>query len=335
MKELSPQRISKKVLLGTMMGDSMTVASSHTKAYFKMAHGVDQIHYLMWKMNVLYPLVKDFRINFFGGGPFEKWNAKKRIQAYSLNSSYLRHIHDDFYSEGKKVVRINVLRRMDEYSLAAWYMDDGSLAKANGKITGVHLHTENYGRDEQEIIIQYFMEQWRIHLVSSESKKNNKVYYYLRANKEDAENFLALVKPFICSSMMYKIDPSCQSMEHSNESDDIVRTLQGCKEFIRNDKPCRERMELTDDELRLIAQYIETNKANFCVVNHWRQKSPITWFRVVGDLEVMNLIKSGFGGCINFDSRQWRYQTTENIARQIVSSVKPFLKTRKFSHLCM
>jgi len=335
MKELSPKRRSKKILLGTLMGDSSLFETSHKKAMFKTTHGADQIHYLMYKLNALYPLLGSFRVSFTGGGSFERWNAKKRITAWSLSSTYLKHIYDDFYSNKIKKVRLNVLRRMDESSLAFWYMDDGCLAKSNGKFYGIHLNTQGFDLEDQETIIKYFSETWKIKFHITEERKNNKTYYYLRANKEDSERFLNLINPFICSSMLYKVDPSYERMEHSDRDEDIVRTLQECKEIIRNDNPSEDsKIELNGEILEDISKKIET-KGYFVKVNHWRQKTPIIFFRVSGDYDSLEKIKMVFGGCIYF-SRVWIYQATINSFKEkIFPKISPFLKTNKFKNLPM
>lgn len=236
-KMVSPQRIAKKILLGTVLGDGFVGNGSKLpKAVLILTQGARQFEYLLWKMKALVPLVKDYyvKIRTSSGG-------KPIVQAVTTHQRLLYHTWKDMYNniDGKikKVVKLNVLRRLTPLSLACWHMDDGSLYVSNGLIKGLRLATYGFSYDEQHIIKQYFAEIGiTVNVASYKPDQNGKQYHYIGMKKKETEKFINMIQPHVHKTMQYKIDPSKHCAEHEYTREDIVRTLQKCKEFVRNNE---------------------------------------------------------------------------------------------------
>lgn len=320
MKRQSPNRIAKEVILGTLLGDSMIVETSHTKGYVKMCQGRDQFQYLIWKMKVLKSLVGTFGISYQHKEERDSWGSKLRIHVWSLSQEYLHHLYNDFYSNGVKVVRLNVLRRLTPLSLAVWYMDDGSIVYQKDTIFGVRLYTNGFSIEENQVIVDYMNESWGIIFNVLCDKRSNT--YFINARKEESEKFLALVSPYIHESMRYKIDPFHYSAKHSVElpDEEIVRSLQECKELVRNCQSLS-RVELTSELKNVLVKYLSSKNIHVNEVTHWRQ-GILKWF-VVHDNnpKMLNILKSVFGGNVSKKTRTFRYQTTEAKGMRILNTL--------------
>ncbi|NRH21523.1 hypothetical protein HOO68_05790 [Candidatus Gracilibacteria bacterium] len=228
----SPIRLAKKAVLGTVLGDSYVGnrGGCRQKARIVLTQGAQQFQYLLWKMQLLYPFVGSYNI-ILGTST----SGRTIVHAQSLGIHELYHVHKDLYAwkdnRWKKTVRLNVLRRLSPLSLAWWYQDDGHLDTKNGQIHKVSLATCGFPYAEQKLIQQYFAEAWKIQV---EVYDHAGRYYCINMDKENGEKFIALIAPFIHPIMRYKVDPSHKSAEREVTREEIVRTLQQCKDLVRN-----------------------------------------------------------------------------------------------------
>lgn len=239
MTKTSPVRIAKKALLGTILGDSNLFTWDSTKnARLTLVQGARQIDYLLWKMSILYPLVGDFHVKFL---PSKKL-GNIVIHAVTGLKKNLKHEYNDFYipngelGKTKKIVRLNVLRRLTPLSLAIWYMDDGCLLYDGNRIKGLRLGTYGFSKNENELICQYLKETWNIESVVDTRFQNLDIYYYIRLRKDATMKFLELVKDFMHPILDYKVTPRRISAEHVPTREEIVCSLQKCGELVRNNQ---------------------------------------------------------------------------------------------------
>jgi len=68
----------------------------------------------------------------------------------------LNYHHQDFYVDGKKIVKRSVLNRLTVLGLALWFLDDGSIKRNEDKFEGVRLHTNGFDKRSLDIIINWF-----------------------------------------------------------------------------------------------------------------------------------------------------------------------------------
>ncbi len=211
-------------------------------------HSIKQFDYLLWKMKMLFPLVGSFAFKVekhqCGGKDY------KALRAWTLSNRYLHHVFNDFYVENddgrKKIAKQSVLARMTPISIAVWYMDDGFLHRKHSILLATN------GFDEKSIVN---IERYLINAFNLHPKREIGNTTSLRLNVEDAKRFLEIVKPHIPACMVYKIDPSLRT-EHPIKSDEeIVRTLQECKELTRKRQPMT-RASMTESEKEVVRDFV-------------------------------------------------------------------------------
>jgi hypothetical protein len=213
--ENSPVKVARKLLLGTLLGDSRlaltrpkNLMANATRAYLRMVHANSQFEYLMWKGKKLVPLVGKFNI-------FErptKFGGRKTGGFYcrliSLSSKYLKHIWDDFYfvrgGNLKKEVHSNVLNRLTPISLAVLYGDDGNLHPQGS----VRIATNGFSFDEVNLICKILKNRFGIQFHPRLHHQSNS--YIIMADVENSKLFLELVRPYLweIQCLRYKLDSS-------------------------------------------------------------------------------------------------------------------------------
>jgi recombination protein RecA len=104
-----------KLILGSLLGDgSLRFASEHN-AHFRVGHGEQQLPYLQWKHEMLAPFAN--KIGATGNG----------IGFDTIPMHQLAWLHEAVYAvDGGRTVSDELIEQLDERSIAAWYMDDGT-----------------------------------------------------------------------------------------------------------------------------------------------------------------------------------------------------------------
>lgn len=179
-------------LVGTVLGDSSISQSGQ----LSFTHSMAQSEYANLKMNL------------FGGKLSESMNRgfgenKPMLVGHFPINEQTRKLRELFYDNGKKTVK-NILKFIDEKSLAFWIMDDGSYDY------GLNLHTESFSLEDQHLIKDFFKEKWNLVAKIREKfvKYNDEIrkYYYLAFGVEDSKKIAQIVSPYIIDSMKFKIE---------------------------------------------------------------------------------------------------------------------------------
>lgn len=99
---------------------------------------------------------------------------------------------------------IEYLDLLDDFGLALWFYDDGSLHK--NKLF-YNLNTQNFSQEENEDIIKPFLEKFNIYSkVTKESKKDGRVFYYQRISKYTGSYEISkLMRKYYVECFDYKI----------------------------------------------------------------------------------------------------------------------------------
>ncbi len=104
-----------QLMLGSILGDgSLRYASDHNVS-FRVGHGLRQREYCEWKREMLAPFSHQIAPTGAGVG-FD-----------TVPMRQLTWLHDSVYATaGGRTVSAELIERLDERSIAAWYCDDGS-----------------------------------------------------------------------------------------------------------------------------------------------------------------------------------------------------------------
>jgi len=201
----------KSFLYGCLLGDGLMRQWKYkNNAYFSVTHGIKQKDYLYYK----YELMK----NLCGMSPKKRKHWDKRFKKYyedyhfyTTTNPLFTEIWKKFYVDNVKVVTEEILSNIDEFALAIWYMDDGSISYRkhilkNGTQTkyfnSITLATCGFTYDEHLLMQMWFKERWNIEI---KIRPHCGKFILVITNKENMEKFINIVQSYIIPLMQYKI----------------------------------------------------------------------------------------------------------------------------------
>lgn len=179
----------KSLIIGTILGDGyLRIIPKRKNAFLEVNHSATQKDYVDWKYEVLQSIVKS--------GPKLRNGNGNRI-AYRFFTQCLPEItflFNYFYKERKKIIPKDI--KIDRFSLAVWYMDDGSKSGCS-----IYLNTQQFSLEDQ-IKLQNIL-NFQFGIKSNLNK--DKIYTRIRVVSKDAKKFCDLIREFVPESMRYKL----------------------------------------------------------------------------------------------------------------------------------
>lgn len=192
----------RQVILGSLFGDGhCRPLKNRNLACLQFCCNYNDLPYLRWKHSIL--------SNFCGKAKLLPYTDKRgnsiTVQFNTRYSALFKEFLDAFYHNGKKKCEDTKLRELDALGLAVWYMDDGSVNKNSARIA-----TSGFSVEENYLISDYFEGQWGIKakVQFSVNHRTNHTYPYLEFNKQEAEELLSIVHPYIIPCMSRKVKKS-------------------------------------------------------------------------------------------------------------------------------
>lgn len=193
------------------------------RTVLRFGHKKDSNEYLFWKINLIKSYIDIFSV--YGTTKHMDDKVFYGNEAFLGHRKNFHYLYKDFYLGGslstnnrvsgaKKVVKSNILSRIDELSLAIWYMDDGSLCtySRHGKTyRTLALHTDSFSYEECVSIQKMFYDKFSVEFHVNHNGMTDKALdygYKLRTHKaESVFNFIELVYDIVCdvSCMRYKL----------------------------------------------------------------------------------------------------------------------------------
>ena len=176
-----------QILVGCLLGDGYI----HPRGQIQIAQSFKQLQYVLWK----YEKLK----NLAYGTPSKVDRFDKRYgKVYSQSRFWLRQFFRPwrkiFYPKNKKIFPEEFEKYVSALSLAVWYMDDGNYSEGRN----VKIATDGFDLRSREKLRSLLLRKFSI---ESTLHKNGK----LRISNNSLSRFFDLVKPFIHSSMKYKV----------------------------------------------------------------------------------------------------------------------------------
>jgi recombination protein RecA len=189
-----------EVLRGTLMGDAclsqrvrrQEVAVS--AARLRMGHGAKQVDYLDWK------------VSLFGNVPVSQTVDERGAVFADFTPLFeLAGLREEVYGEDKKNFSWGYIKQLTPLSLALWYMDDGHLDIRNEAQTSARIQicVQAMTPDTRERLVRYLRDTWDLDVRLSEVRGQAILVF----SKLAAEEFQAIVAPYIHPSMEYKLLP--------------------------------------------------------------------------------------------------------------------------------
>ena len=198
---------SRNLLIGLLLGDG-TISNNNV---FKIAHCVEQLDYLEWKVKQL----KEYGIRNNGIRSYIKtrgFNPGVPVYYTQLNIiPFIKLLRRIMYKEKKIIGNRKLLNRLTPREIAIWYMDDGHInirKDKNGRPMGFYIRISTCEpKEEVQTIIDFFKEQWNINFyMFHEGKKEDS--YSLCCGTKEGLKFIDIVKPYVSQvpSMIHKIN---------------------------------------------------------------------------------------------------------------------------------
>jgi recombination protein RecA len=220
------------ILYGMAIGDgciSLNKSAKDDTARLIIGHGPMQLAYLKDKARLLHSILGGKEIPIYTHKSYNH-STQKEYTNHQLyrNEAYFRQMHRVMYPQGKKLFTEQLLSYLTDYSLALWYMDDGSgtiskNAKTKapcGCMTRISTYCSKY---EAELLKEWFLDKYKIEPKFDVDKRSNK--YSLRFNTNDSRTFVSVVAPYVFPSMKYKlahVDKYIPRAQDTLRGEDIV-----------------------------------------------------------------------------------------------------------------
>jgi hypothetical protein len=215
--KLTPEQTS--VLVGSLFGDASLILGKkdRTPNYYEN-HAVEQTEYLKWKASILGAQVK-FRVMSHG------YNKGKIVPYIELRRKEFIDFEKMFYvkredGRRKKVVTEEALELLvgSALALAVFYMDDGEYSVFSNQCI---FNTCDFTMEENKKLAASFE---KLLGAPVRIKVKRKKYPRLALSSKATDRFIAIVKPFIHSTMQYKID---QDVSHYFSKEVIEKIKEG------------------------------------------------------------------------------------------------------------
>ena len=179
----------KSLMIGTILGDGyLRIIPRRKNAFLEVNHSAKQKDYVDWKYSVLQSIVKN--------GPKLRNGNGNRIACrfYTCCSPEITDLFRYFYKDRKKIIPDDL--QINPFSLAVWYMDDGSKSGDS-----IYLNTQQFSIEDQNKLQKLLLNQFNI----NSNLNKDKEYMRIRIITADAKKFCNIIREFIPQSMQYKL----------------------------------------------------------------------------------------------------------------------------------
>ena len=239
-----------QLILGSMLGDGhIEKPSLNGVPRFRETHCIAQREYLVWKAKIL---SDEFKVKIFEG----KNNFGKRTVSLYTNCSHeLLYFLDLFYQNQirRKIIPLGALKRLDDFGLAVWYMDDGCYDKmsASGRAC-IAIHKKN-----KDVVSKWFVEQGLNPSFFGRRDEGKKDCVNVIFGVRDTEVLLNRIRKYMCSSMKYKFVFTDAERAKSK----LMNSKRGKEYYLRNKERIKQRDARNEVEIaEKRKKYYEKNK---------------------------------------------------------------------------
>ena len=186
-----------QVILGSLLGDGC-VFYKNSNCVFAETHSTVQREYAQYKyqllkkdLNIKLEEQKGYVSHIDGRAILENGRIVMTSETNVAFNKYRR----EWYPSGKKEVPESVYE-LGALGLAIWFMDDGTSNKSS-----FYLSTQGFNHESQLILVDMMKKNFNIEC-HVHKQKNTEILYICA---KDKQRFINMIRPYICSSMIYKI----------------------------------------------------------------------------------------------------------------------------------
>lgn len=191
---LNPSEYQMQIIYGSIIGDgSLNKATKNSNARFTLGHSLKQEEYFMFKYNSVFNLIKcKTRLNFHFDKRTE--NTYESIHFQSKVNNFYTELHSIWYKNGKKIMPINELMKLEELAIAIKYFDDGW--KNSGGNYSIAMN------DYDTECIDNFRDFLRVKFDIDSSMHKSRIVYIFAKDRDKFKKIISMIK---CSDVQYKI----------------------------------------------------------------------------------------------------------------------------------
>lgn len=186
----------KQFILGSILGDGhiCKLNSRNYNSYLSFAHSIKQKEYFELKQNILskYKIGNQFQINNIIDPRFK--DIYTEIRTKSKTHPLFTKYRNLFYKDGIKYINKEIIKDLDPFGLAIWFMDDGY---KYGKSYG--FSTQNFTIEDIEFLVELLKSKFNLNCTIHSNKS-----IYIRKNS--ANRLTELIKTFFPNCMKYKLN---------------------------------------------------------------------------------------------------------------------------------
>lgn len=184
-------------IYGSLLGDDcLKRYRTKSNAYLSVGHSESQAEYVRFKYEIM---------RSFVGSKIKMYCDKRPDRQNSVVFRTICHpvfteLYEEIYPAKKKTIYPKWLERLTPFSLAIWYMDDGSLTLSNKQM---RISTESFTYQEQCLLQTLLADKWGTHSHIKPSQAYGK--WLLCFNAIERDKFFALISPYVIDCMQYKL----------------------------------------------------------------------------------------------------------------------------------
>jgi len=191
-----------KFLLGDLLGDGNITSWG----MYQCNHSYKQKAYIEYKMKILASLISpSFNLKEHIANNHQNGKQYRCYYLRTMGNEFLREIYRKFYINKIKLFPYEYLSNsiFDAYSLAMWYMGDGSLV---GK--RAHLYTYSFGYKGNIEILKFLFEKFGLtaYIVQDDREDRSvEKSHYIMFDVYNSDKFFSLIAPHILPYFQYKL----------------------------------------------------------------------------------------------------------------------------------
>lgn len=195
----------RELIYGTLMGDGKKMSMSS----LGIKHSSKSEDYVLWKYAILKNLVSPNSLKKYKlyDPRYEKWNES--VTFYTKANTDIETILTQFYGTGKKIISSRIMENLTLFSIAIWYMDDGTTDwqyrnRKFGQNIGptATICTDSFTILECIMIIDWFKSNFKVSPYLTMSIKNHPRVAF---DTENTAKLFEMITPYVIASMQYKV----------------------------------------------------------------------------------------------------------------------------------
>ena len=186
-------------ILGCLLGDGSISKPSQGSRRFSFGHSISQSKYFDFKKQFLGNMFYEVK-GFRGGFPGSKENRR----GYSITTPIITDIIIGCCEEnGIKKITDKWTDKITPFSLAIWYMDDGSCQFLEKQRPRCRFNSQGFSIEENELLVRMLRTRFNIESIVRPNYRGGPL---IELSADGTAKLFSLIYPYVPHSMKYKLE---------------------------------------------------------------------------------------------------------------------------------